>query len=199
MLITLFYNKQCCIIGHTNSVSLLCYTYEYCNIDLILFYKAQDLRYVLWEPPTVIQTSRLLASITVERTSILLGQQTPRSERRQFLYTAVHHLVAWTSTQALANQRPQLQLRLQLARTQPSGNGIKYGSSATRSSVQQFQYDQQSVQIGSTISSSALGRSLSWQQPPLAWAATLRTVDRRPCLYRHHAPAPCSTQHHYTP
>jgi hypothetical protein len=60
----------------------------------------------MWEPPTVIQTSRLLASIaviqtakllapiTVERTSILLGQQTPRSERRQFLYTAVRHSVA---------------------------------------------------------------------------------------------------------
>jgi hypothetical protein len=33
-------------------------------------------------------------SITVERTSILLGQQTPRGKRRQFLYTAVRHSVA---------------------------------------------------------------------------------------------------------
>jgi hypothetical protein len=108
----------------------------------------------MWEPPTVIQTSRLLASIaviqtakllasiTVERTSILLCQQTPRSKCRQFLYTAVRHLVAWTTTQALANQHLQLQLCLQLARTQPCGNGIKYGPSATRSSVHQFQYQQ---------------------------------------------------------
>jgi hypothetical protein len=33
-------------------------------------------------------------------------------------------LGAWTSTQTLANQRPQLQLRLQLARAQPTRNGI---------------------------------------------------------------------------
>jgi hypothetical protein len=65
-------------------------------------------------------------SITVERTDILLGQQTRRSERKQFLYTAVRHSVAWTPTQALANQRTQLQLRLQLAHTHPSANRIKY-------------------------------------------------------------------------
>jgi hypothetical protein len=152
---------------------------------------------IVWEPPTVIQTSRLLASITIERTSILLGQQTPRSERRQFLYTAVRHSVARTSTQALANQRPQLQLHLQLARTQPSRNGIKYGPSATRSSVHQFQYDQQSVRIGSTISSSALGGSSSRQQPPLAWAAALRTIDSRPYLRRQHAA--CSNAMHRRP
>jgi hypothetical protein len=65
----------------------------------------------VWEPPTTIQTS------------ILLGQQTPRGERRHNSYTATHG----KPTQTLANQRLQLQLRLQLARTQPSGNGIKYG------------------------------------------------------------------------
>jgi hypothetical protein len=151
-------------------------------------------------------------SITVERTSILLGQQTPRSERRQFLYTAVRHSVAWTSTQALANQRPQLQLRLQLARTQPSGNGIKYGPQQAKSvnqhlrlhsqresvtSVHQFQYDQQSVQIGSTISSPALGGSSSRQQPSLAWAATLRTIDSWPYLRRQHALATRCTHQRY--
>jgi hypothetical protein len=65
----------------------------------------------MWEPPTTIQTS------------ILLGQQTPRGERRHNSYTATRG----KPTQALANQRLQLQLRPQLARTQPSGNGIKYG------------------------------------------------------------------------
>jgi hypothetical protein len=33
-------------------------------------------------------------SITVELTNKLLGQQAPRGERRQFLYTAVHHSIA---------------------------------------------------------------------------------------------------------
>jgi hypothetical protein len=65
----------------------------------------------LWEPPTTTETS------------ILLGQQTPRGERRHNSYTAARG----KPTQALANQRPQLQLQPQLARTQPSGNGIKYG------------------------------------------------------------------------
>jgi hypothetical protein len=166
----------------------------------------------LWEPPTIIQMAKLLSSITVEWTSILLGQQTPRSERRQFLYTAVRHSVAWTSTQALANQRPQLQLRPQLARTQPSGNGIKYGPQQAKSvnqhprlrsqresvtSVHQFQYNQQSVQIGKIISSSALGGSSSRQQPPLAWAATLRTIDSRPYLRRQHALETRRTQQRY--
>jgi hypothetical protein len=36
----------------------------------------------LWEPPTVIKTSKLLS------------QQTPRGERRQFLYIAVRHSIA---------------------------------------------------------------------------------------------------------
>jgi hypothetical protein len=57
----------------------------------------------VWEHPTIIQTSRLLASIaviqtakllastTVEWTSILLGQQTPRGQRQAVLYTAVRH------------------------------------------------------------------------------------------------------------
>jgi hypothetical protein len=40
------------------------------------------IRIGVWEPPTFIQTSKLL------------GQQTLRSERRQFLYTAVCHSVA---------------------------------------------------------------------------------------------------------
>jgi hypothetical protein len=62
-------------------------------------------------------------------------EQTPRSERRQYLYTAVRDLVACTPTQALANQRPQLQLRLQLARTQPSCNGIKMRASNRLASV----------------------------------------------------------------
>jgi hypothetical protein len=63
----------------------------------------------MWEPPTTIQTS------------ILLGQQTLRGERRHNSYTEARG----KPTQELANQRPQLQLRLQLARTQRSGNGIK--------------------------------------------------------------------------
>jgi hypothetical protein len=137
-------------------------------------------------------------SLTVEQTNILLGQQTPRSKRRQNSYTAARG----QPIQALANQRPQLQLRLQLARTQPSGNGIKYGTQQAKSvnqqprlrsqresvtSVHQFQYDQQSVQIGSIVSSSALGGSSSRQQPSLAWAATLRTIDSQPYLRRQHA------------
>jgi hypothetical protein len=144
-------------------------------------------------------------SITVRRTGILLGQQTPRSERRQNSYTAAHG----QPIQALANQRTQLQLRLQLARTEPSFNGIKRGPQQPKSvnqhprlhsqresvtSVHQFQYDQQSFQIGSIISSSAIGGSSSRQQPPLAWAATLRTIDSRPYLRRQHALATRRTQ-----
>jgi hypothetical protein len=63
----------------------------------------------LWEPPTTIQTS------------ILLGQQTPRGERRHNSYTEARG----KPTLELANQRPQLQLRLQLASAQASRNGIK--------------------------------------------------------------------------
>jgi hypothetical protein len=65
-------------------------------------------------------------SITVKQTSKLLGQQTPCSGRRQFLYTAARG----QPIQVLANQRPQLQLRLQLVRTQPSSNGIKTRTSS---------------------------------------------------------------------
>jgi hypothetical protein len=65
-------------------------------------------------------------------------------------------------------------------------------------SVHQFRYDQQSVQIGSIIGSSTLGRGSSWQQPSLVWAATLRTVDCRPCLCRHHPLATRRTQQRYT-
>jgi hypothetical protein len=44
--------------------------------------------------------------------------------------------------------------------------------------------------FGSAVpsASSALGRSSSRQQPPLAWAATLRTLDSRPYLRRQHTP-----------
>jgi hypothetical protein len=110
----------------------------------------------MWEPPTVSRTAKLLALITVIQMARLLrwhshtdGQtpsatvreanssveQAPRSERRQHLYTAVCDLDSCTSTQALANQRPQLQLRLQLARTQPSSNGIKCGPPSVSQSV----------------------------------------------------------------
>jgi hypothetical protein len=68
-------------------------------------------------------------SITVRWTGILLGQQTPRSERRQNSYTAAHG----QPIQALANQRTQLQLRLQLACTEPSFNGIKRGPQQAKS------------------------------------------------------------------
>jgi hypothetical protein len=51
-------------------------------------------------------------SIIVRRTGILLDQQTPCSECRQYSYTATRG----RPIQALANQRTQLQLRLQLAR-----------------------------------------------------------------------------------
>jgi hypothetical protein len=75
----------------------------------------------VWEPPTVIQATRLLPSAAAIQRSKLLGQQMPRSERRQYTYTAARG----EKIQALACQRPQLQLRLQLVRTQPSSNGIK--------------------------------------------------------------------------
>jgi hypothetical protein len=70
-------------------------------------------------------------SITVRRTDILLGQQTPRTERRQNSYTAARD----KPIQALANQRTQLQLRLQLARTEPSFNGIKGGPQQAKSAL----------------------------------------------------------------
>jgi hypothetical protein len=75
--------------------------------------------FILWEPPTVRQTTKLLASITVIQTARLLQSQSNRqanssvgqtcSKRRQYLYTTVRDLVASTPTQALANQRPQIQ------------------------------------------------------------------------------------------
>jgi hypothetical protein len=73
----------------------------------------------VWGPPTDRRPHSFGG--TVRQTSKLLGQHTPRSGRRQFLYTAARG----RPIEALANQRPQLQLRLQLVRTQPSSNGIK--------------------------------------------------------------------------
>jgi hypothetical protein len=104
-------------------------------------------------------------SITVKQTSKLLSvEQTPRSERWLLLYTAVCDLVACTPTQALANQRPQLQLRLHLACTLPSGNGIKLRASNRLASVTAVR----SICRTSIItSSSALGESSSRQQPHL--------------------------------
>jgi hypothetical protein len=59
-------------------------------------------------------------------------KQSPWSNRHRVanagsIYTL--QLAAWlpVQPQALANQHPQLQLHLQLARTEPSGNGIKGG------------------------------------------------------------------------
>jgi hypothetical protein len=143
--------------------------------------------------------------ITVKQTSKLLGQQTPRSGCRQFLYTAAHG----RPIQALANQRPQLQLRLQLVRMQPSSNRIKTRTSSrlaaltaplsTRerhisSNSQRQQIRPISTTSASIISSSVLGGSSSWQ---LVRAATLHTVDSRPYLRRQHTLAPRSTQQRY--
>jgi hypothetical protein len=50
-----------------------------------------------------------------------LRSQTLRNDRKQYSYTAARG----QPIQALANQRTQLQLRHQLARTQSSANGIK--------------------------------------------------------------------------
>jgi hypothetical protein len=55
-------------------------------------------------------------------------KQTPHSKRRQYLYTAARG-------RSSANQRPQLQLRLQLARMQPSSNRIKMRASNRLASV----------------------------------------------------------------
>jgi hypothetical protein len=85
--------------------------------------------------PTDGQTPSLAQSY---RQANSLVDQTPCSKRRQYLYTTVRDLTACTATQTLANQCPQLQLRLQLARTQPSGNGIKCGPPAG-SSISQHQ------------------------------------------------------------
>jgi hypothetical protein len=101
----------------------------------------------MWEPPTVRQTTKLLPLVaqsyrrpdsfshshTDKQTPSV--KQTTCSKRRQYLYTAACSLAACTPTQALANQRPQLQLRLQLAGTQPSGNGIKMRASSRLASV----------------------------------------------------------------
>jgi hypothetical protein len=62
-------------------------------------------------------------------------KQTQHCERRQYLYTAAGGLALHTPTQALANQRPQLQLCLQLAHMQPSGNRIKMRASNRLASV----------------------------------------------------------------
>jgi hypothetical protein len=88
-------------------------------------------------------------------------EQTTCSKRRQYLYTAACGLAVRTPTQALANQRPQLQLRLQLARTQPSSNGIKMRASISTISTSSI------ISTSIITSSSALGESSSQQQPHL--------------------------------
>jgi hypothetical protein len=163
-------------------------------LRVFAFYKTGII--LLWEPPTVTQTTRLLPSaaviqmarlrwwhshkdgqtplITVKQTSKLLGQQTPRSGCRQFLYTAAHG----RTIQVLANQRPELQLRLQLARTQPSGNGIKCGPPASSFSQSvSISRSDRSVPPAPASVAAPLSAGVRHSSGPLARAATLCTVD----------------------
>jgi hypothetical protein len=84
-------------------------------------------------------------------------KQTLCNKRRQYLYTAAFGLIVHTPTQALANQRPQLQLCLQLARIQPSGNGIKMQASNRLVSVPSVR----SVPAVSSVPSPSLAAPLS--------------------------------------
>jgi hypothetical protein len=108
----------------------------------------------MWEPPTIIQTS------------ILLGQQTPRGELRHNSYTAARG----KPTQALANQHPQLQLRPQLASTQLSGNGIKYGPQQAKvsQSTSTTPLSTRERHISSTTTSRASRSAVPSAAPPSA-------------------------------
>jgi hypothetical protein len=118
-------------------------------------------------------------------------EQTTCSKHRQYLYTAACGLAARTPTQALANQHPQLQLRLQLARTQPSGNGIKMRASNRPASVPAVPSSLAaplSARVRHGSSPTCEGSNSTHRRPSTlsvyAWsntqhAATLRTLGRR--------------------
>jgi hypothetical protein len=100
-----------------------------------------------------------------------------------------------TPTQVLANQRPQLQLRLQLARTQPSGNWIKMLASNRLAlvSVPSSLAAPLSARVRHGSSPTCEGSNSRHRRPSTLpayasrttqHAATLRTVGRRHCRAR---------------
>jgi hypothetical protein len=135
---------------------------------------------MLWEPPTVRQTTRLLRSQS-SRQANSFGQ-TDTALRAQAVFI---HCSSWsavcTPTQAPANQHPQLQLHLQLARTQPSGNRIKMRASNRLASVQSVP--------ASSLAALLSARDHHGSSPHLRWQQLYapQTVDPTCVRLTHHA------------
>jgi hypothetical protein len=166
---------------------------------------------MMWEPPTIIKTSRLLRSQSNWQTNSLVNRRRVASAGSFYTLQFASRLLNFNtgaSQPASATPAPppigshsaqQKWNKIRTSAGQSQSNNIHDSALNERASHHLISATTTSRASGSAVPSagSALGGSSSRHQPPLAWAATLRTLDSRPYLRRQHALATHCTQQRY--